>query len=103
MGIDITLWRVEKPGTSPRRWRRHRAATYIDSDESFARACASSGLPMLSRADPYGSLVLSGEEMEQFIAEVASLDIDPNVRTEVLALARSCASLPEHELRLDGD
>ncbi|MEI7059239.1 hypothetical protein WBG06_25690 [Nocardioides sp. CCNWLW239] len=103
MGIDITLWRVEKPGTSPRRWRRHRVATYIDSDASFTHACASSGLPMLSRADPYGSLVLSGEEMDPFTAEVASLDIDPTVCTEVLALARSCASLSDHELHLDGD
>lgn len=58
---------------------------------------------MLSMADPYGSLVLSGEYMEQFITEVASLDIAPRVHTEVLALARSCASLPEHELHLDGD
>lgn len=103
MGIDITLWRIEKLGTSPRRWRRHRVATFIDSDESFARACASSGLPMISRADAYGSLVLSGEEMEQFRAEVTSLDIEPRVRTEILELARGCASLPEHELHLDGD
>lgn len=60
MGIDITLWQVEKLGTSPRRWRRHRVATYIDSDESFTRACTSSGLPMLSRADPHGSLCCRG-------------------------------------------
>lgn len=102
MGVDVTLWRVEKTGSSPRRWRRHRVGMFLDGDESFARACAGSSQPMLTRVDTYGSLVLSSEEMEQFIAELRTLDISDVVVVEILDLAQRCTA-SDHELRLDGD
>ncbi len=66
-------------------------------------------LPMLSRVDPYGTLILSSSEMDQFISEIEVEFLrvdDPSVREflkSVLRLARECREKEEMRLRLDGD
>ncbi|WP_184579278.1 hypothetical protein [Lipingzhangella halophila] len=80
-----------------------------DKGDRFAHLCASSALPMLSRVDPYTTLVLTPQEMEQFIAEVGSelaREEDPEVAEllkDVLRLARKCTHQPRAEVRLEGD
>jgi hypothetical protein len=64
MGVDVLLMRVDNPGTSPRRRRLTRADAFLDTADGFARLCAGTGLPMLSRVDPYGSLILTSVEMD---------------------------------------
>lgn len=66
----MALFRVTRNGTSPGRRRLELLGFYVDRNEGFTRACAGSDLPMLTRAKPYGSLVLLAEEMEQFVEEL---------------------------------
>lgn len=109
MGVDVSLMRVTQPGTSPRRRRLERVDLVADPADLFARMCSESGKPMLSRVDPYGTLILTSEEMEQFISELedsrARSASKPLVSLidEVCALARRCMSDPALELKLDGD
>lgn len=64
---------------------------------------------MLSRVDPYGTLILSSSEMGQFISEieVECLRVeDPAVKEflkDALRLARECQEQGAMQLRLDGD
>lgn len=64
---------------------------------------------MLSRVDPYGTLILSSSEMDQFISEIEVEFLrveDPAVKeflTSALRLARECREEKEMQLRLDGD
>jgi hypothetical protein len=65
---------------------------------------------MMGRVDPYGSLVLTSQEMEQFIAEIDSIRDGENlnstavaVLTEVKRLAVICMNDSALELHLDGD
>jgi hypothetical protein len=64
---------------------------------------------MLSRVNPYGTLVLSSSEMDQFISEieiefsrVADLEVKELLKS-ALRLARECQVDGEMQLRLDGD
>ena len=70
MGVDVVLKQVSQPGTSPKRRRLTQVDVVPDGDDVFARICARSKLPMLSRVDPYGDVILTAAEMPQFIAEV---------------------------------
>ncbi|MEV0618164.1 hypothetical protein AB0I81_32900 [Nonomuraea sp. NPDC050404] len=80
-----------------------------DRGDRFARLCSSSTLPMLSRVDPYGTLILTSQEMEQFISELeegfgSSHDSDVKyLLQEILRLARECESQSATELHLEGD
>ncbi|MFI8526528.1 hypothetical protein ACIGB8_18875 [Promicromonospora sukumoe] len=105
MGIDVALFRVTQKGTSPRRRKLELLDMYVDRNEDFTRACAGSDLPMLTRAKPYGSLVLLSEEMEQFVEELrATAESDrPGFLAPILGLAERCASDRTTELHLDGD
>ncbi|MFJ8918575.1 hypothetical protein B046DRAFT_03596 [Streptomyces sp. LamerLS-316] len=109
MGVDAVLMRVEQPGTGPRRRRLTQVDVFVDEADLFARLCTASGLPMLSRVDPYGTLVLTAVEMSQLLSEIdatrrgvteasqrAALD-------EVGRLARICQEDSSTELRLEGD
>lgn len=64
---------------------------------------------MLNRVDPYGTLVLSSNEMNQFISEIEAELLrveDPELKEflqGVLRLARDCHADKETQLRLDGD
>jgi hypothetical protein len=108
MGLDVVLMRVTQRGTGPKRRQRSPLAVVSDEGDVLAREFPVSGTPMLSRADPYGDLVLTPAEMEQFIEEAQALlagadeaFADPLRR--VLALARRCREDPRTELHLQGD
>jgi len=64
---------------------------------------------MLSRVNPYGTLILTRSEMAQFISEVEVEFVkvgDEEVRNllnRVLGLARECENNEANELRLEGD
>lgn len=108
MGIDVVLMEVSRPGTSPKRRQLRQVALVADADDVLAGALPASGKPMLSRVDPYGDLILTPAEMDQFIAEAESLLADADV-TEAerinlaLELARQCRDNPCYELHLQGD
>ncbi|MGV9386489.1 hypothetical protein ACWDRB_62560 [Nonomuraea sp. NPDC003707] len=109
MGVDVVLVSVEQKGTSSKRRRVHQVDVVLDTQDMFARLCISSGLPMLSRVDPYGTLILTPREMGQFISEVEVEFVkndNPEVAGllgEVLRLARECETQEATELRLEGD
>lgn len=106
MGVDIALFRIDQKGTSSRHRKYERIGVYYDRGDRFARACEATSLPMLSRVDPVGSLVLTPAEMDQLVAELtelASVSGSPGFLTEILDLAAKCASDPATELHLDGD
>ncbi|EHR61984.1 hypothetical protein SaccyDRAFT_3147 [Saccharomonospora cyanea NA-134] len=109
MGVDVVLVRVERKGTSPKRRHARQVAVVLDTQDRFARLCVSSSLPMLSRADPYGTLVLTRQETNQFVSEVEAESVrseDPELKDllgEVLGLARCCEAQEGSELRLEGD
>lgn len=109
MGVDVALVRVEKRGGSPRRRRTSQVGAVLDLHDKFACLCGSSVLPMLSRVDPYGTLILSSSEMDQFISEIEVEFLrveDPAVKEfleSALRLARECREKGEMQLRLDGD
>ncbi|MGA5564860.1 hypothetical protein ACPCUV_27360 [Streptomyces platensis] len=109
MGVDVTLVRVEQRGSGPRRRRASQVDTILDLHDKFARLCESSTLPTLSRVDPYGTLILTSSEMDQFISEieVECMRIeDPAVQNflkNTLRLARECQKEEAMQLRLDGD
>ncbi|MEU4385752.1 hypothetical protein [Promicromonospora sp. NPDC023805] len=101
--MDISLCRVEQQGTSPRRRKPTLLGSYADRGDEFANACAATSLPMMVRVKPYGSLVLLPADMEQFVAELRQLRLDPSAKEEILALAEACAADRSTELHLDGD
>ncbi|WP_329328775.1 hypothetical protein [Streptomyces luteogriseus] len=107
--MDVTLVHVEQQGSSPRRRRTSQVDSVLDLHDKFARLCGSSMLPMLSRVDPYGTLILSSSEMDQFISEieVEFLRVEDPVMKDflksALRLARECREEEEMKLRLDGD
>lgn len=73
MGVDVTLMQVTQRGTSPKGRRLSPLAAVVDRDDVIVWAFRDSGRPMLARVDPYGDLILSRAEMDQFIAEAESL------------------------------
>jgi hypothetical protein len=103
VAVDISLYRVEQPGTSPRRRKLILLGSYSDRGDVFAEACAATSLPMMVRVKPYGSLVLLPADMEQFVGELRELRLDSSVKEEILALAKACAADRDTELHLDGD
>ncbi|WP_020016686.1 hypothetical protein [Promicromonospora sukumoe] len=105
MGIDVAPFRVDRRGTSPRHRRFELLDVYIDRDEEFTRACVGSNLPVLTRAKPYGSVVLLPEEMDQFAEELRTSAGSgrPGFLASILVLADRCASDRSTELHLDGD
>jgi len=103
VAVDISLYRVEQPGTSPRRRKLILLGSYSDRGDVFAEACAATSLPMMVRVKPYGSLVLLPADMEQFVDELRELRLDSSVKEEILALAKACAADRDMELHLDGD
>lgn len=109
MGVDVALMRVEQRGSSPKRQRASQVDVVLDLHDKFARMCEFSVLPMLSRVDPYGTLILSSNEMDQFISEIEIEFLrveDPPGRElleRVLGLARECREQEAMQLRLDGD
>ena len=77
MGVDVVLTQVSQPGTSSKRRRLTQVDVVPDGDDVFARICVRSQLPMLSRVDPYGDLVLTTSEMPQLLAEVNEEQVSP--------------------------
>lgn len=81
----------------------------LDDGDRFAELCSSCGLPMLERVDPFGSLTLSCEEMDQFLEELAVLQQRENrpphvaLLDRIRQLAQTCAADPDLQLRIDGD
>jgi hypothetical protein len=73
MGVDVVLMRVTRQGTSTKRRRLTQLAVVTDEGDVLAREFGQSGKPILSRVSPYGDLVLSPAEMEQFITEAGAL------------------------------
>lgn len=106
MGVDIALFRVEQKGTSQRHRRFVRLGVYFDRGDRFAKARSGTSLPMLARVDPYGSLILTSEDMEQFVnelVELSSVEGAGEFLEPILELAAACAAGPATELHLDGD
>lgn len=96
-------------GSNPNRWRQEHPEAALDDGDRFAMLCGGSKLPMLERVDPYGSLVLSSAEMDQFIEELAILRQREGAPAcgvlldRIERLARKCAADADLQLRLDGD
>ena len=108
MGVDVTLARVVKQGTSPRRRSTTSVDVVPDDGDVLARLLPASGLPMLARVDPYGDVVLSSSEMEQLLDELRILmdrssPPDAVVLGAVVALAERCRRELGAELRFEGD
>lgn len=109
MGVDVSLVRVNQRGTSPKRRQVTKVGTFRDVGDRFAGLCSASGLPMLTRIDPYKTVVLTAAEMEQLVAELDALRERDRVPAEVVALvevrrlALICARDPAMELHFDGD
>jgi hypothetical protein len=109
MGVDVVLKQVSQPGTSPKRRRLTQVDAVLDGSDLFARICVSSNLPMLNRVDPYGTLVLTAQEMPQFLSEVdaARSSVDGESERDILAdirrVAERCAGEASMELHLEGD
>ncbi|MCT9081527.1 hypothetical protein [Streptomyces fulvoviolaceus] len=109
MGVDVLLMRVHQPGTSPRRRRLTEVAAFVDDTDAFARLCTGSGLPMLGRVDPYGSLRLTSVEMDQLTGELGVLQgrvtdaTDRRILAEVSELGLRCAADGSTELYFEGD
>jgi hypothetical protein len=107
MGVDVILNRVEHYGQSTKKRCHHRIEVLLDDADVFANSCTVSGLPMLSRVDPFKSLILTSAEMEQFLAEVETLQERGSPGGTVLAqvahLGRLCLENPDMELHLEGD
>ncbi|WP_367321215.1 hypothetical protein [Streptomyces sp. HUAS ZL42] len=109
MGVDVVLMRVHQPGTSRRRRRSTPVEVLVDHGDAFARLCAGSVLPLLSRIDPYGSLHLTSAQMPQLADELAALrtrtglEADRGTLDQVMDLARRCAGDAATELHFEGD
>jgi hypothetical protein len=108
MGVDVVLMKVRQPGTSPRRRSVTRVDAVLDPAGVFVGICRDSELPMLRRADPYGTLVLTSAEMPQLVAELDTTrqrlhGAGWEIVTAVLALAERCLADRTTELHLDGD
>ncbi|TDD59892.1 hypothetical protein E1263_13245 [Kribbella antibiotica] len=107
--MDVALFQVDQPGSSPRRRRLTQLAVVPDAADLFARLCQRSALPLLSRVDPYADLALTSAEMEQLLAELstelgaATSDGERELLAAVLALAERCALGEGLELHLQGD
>jgi hypothetical protein len=103
------LIKLHRIGSNSSRWRQEHLEVVLDDGDHFAELCSGCGLPMLERVDPYGSLVLSSEEMEQFLAELAVLRRQETARPhqvlldQVGRLASECATGRDLQLRIDGD
>ncbi len=80
-----------------------------DSQDVFSDACVASGTPMLGRVKPYGSLILTSDEMAQFIDEVERVVHSlapasaPGIFADVLRVAKRCEVDRATELHLEGD
>ncbi len=109
MGVDVVLKQVSQPGTSSKRRRLTQVDAVPDGDDVFAAICVRSQLPMLSRVDPYGDLILTTAEMPQLIAEVteelgiASTPPERELLAGVRRMAERCAAETSSELHLEGD
>jgi len=108
MGVDVILMRVTRRGTSTKRRRLTQLAVVTDDGDVLAREFGQSGKPMLSRVNPYGNLILSPAEMEQYITEAGALiagadEARADRIRRVLELARQCRDKPGTELHLQGD
>ncbi|GAA2811307.1 hypothetical protein [Kribbella solani] len=109
MGVDVVLKQVSRPGTSSKRRRLTQLDIVPDTDDVFARICERSKLPMLSRVDPYGDLILTAAEMPQLLEEVETerkLTTDDQERVLLAAvhhLGERCSTEPYTELHLQGD
>jgi hypothetical protein len=109
MGVDVVLTQVSQPGTSSKRRRLTQVNVVPDGDDVFARICVRSQLPMLSRVDPYGDLVLTTSEMPQLLAEVneelglATTAPERELLAAVRRMAERCAADTSTELHLEGD
>ena len=109
VGADVVLIRLRRSGSNPSRWRQEHLDVALDPSDLFAGLCGSCGLPMLERIDPYGSLVLSSAEMDQFIMELSAVRQQEKARRSgelldrIEQLARRCSADPDLQLRIDGD
>ena len=108
MGVDATLYRVHKNGTSTRRWRLERLGDATDLGDVMAMLPETHPGRVTSRIKPYGSLVLYPAEMTELVEDLERIKVslarrDHAVIDAFITLARQCATEPESELRLDGD
>ncbi|XKK63476.1 hypothetical protein HFP71_14165 [Streptomyces sp. ARC32] len=109
MGVDVVLVQVSKNGSSPRKRRVTVLEVISDCTDVFSGMCQESDTPMLQRVDPYGSLVLTAQQMDQFAQEVNLLSkrfksASHTSRLEqITALAYRCMNDSSLELHLEGD
>ncbi|GHJ35480.1 hypothetical protein [Streptomyces sp. TS71-3] len=110
MGVDVVLKQVNQPGTSPKRRRLTQVDAVLDGSDLFARICENSDLPELNRVDPYGTLILTGQDMPQFIFEVDTVRRtwtqgapERDLLDAIRRLAERCAEDVSLELHLEGD
>ncbi|GAB2613752.1 hypothetical protein [Kribbella endophytica] len=105
MGVDVILVR-RGAKRSKTAWSVEELVS--DSRDVFSNACVASGTPMLGRVKPYGSLVLTSDEMAQFIDEVERVHhlvpaTDRGIFEDVVRVAKRCEADRATELHLEGD
>jgi hypothetical protein len=109
VGVDVVLNQVSQAGTSPKRRRLTQLDVVLDGSDVFARICERSTLPLLSRVDPYGTLILTAAEIPQLIAELdtergrAAGGPKCDHLADTRRLAERCATEASAELHLEGD
>jgi hypothetical protein len=88
--------------------------TVVDADDMFAglldKVYNSGRTPTLDRIDPYANVILSGPDVEKFVAEISTLkayatsDEEKRQLAAIEALARRCTrETPQHHLHFVGD
>ncbi|MEU0785651.1 hypothetical protein ABZ341_29215 [Streptomyces sp. NPDC006173] len=109
MGVHVSLVHVTQTGSSGKGRSLRHLESAGRSGDTFAGVCAGSGLPLLSRVDPYRSLILTAADMTQFVSEIETTRARcGDAKTvalldDVRALALRCAAQPDLEIHLDGD
>ncbi|MCP9205962.1 hypothetical protein [Streptomyces cucumeris] len=109
MGVDVILVQVRQKGSSPKGRQLSILGVVSDNSDSFAKMCDSSGMPTLQRVDPYGSLILTAQQMDQFLTDVAALRKKERNAAHgpqlerIESFARRCADDASLELHLEGD
>ncbi|MBC9714856.1 hypothetical protein H9Y04_20095 [Streptomyces sp. TRM66268-LWL] len=109
MGVDVVLMQMTQRGTSPKKRRPTAVESVQDGAELFSSLCAISRLPVLSRVDPYRTLILTSADMPQFLSEVdatcalATEQREREILAKIRELAERCAGSAHLELHLQGD
>lgn len=109
MGVDVVLKSVDQRGTSSKGRRLTQVDVVLDNEDLFADLCERATQPTLRRVDRYGTLVLTAQDIPQFIADLDTVIEAVGTKSgwsllmEIRRLAELCRIGPSLELHLEGD